>query len=101
MKQKTKVIFRTFIADNDAVAYFPEIPGTLNLANCLCYASCGQHSAAYAGAIENTRPSTKKEIKILSRELNRIGYVLEPRKRFSQSMRDARKNELRRIEKTH
>lgn len=83
--QKTKVLFR-FVKYPDGVrevlALFPREAGDMNPATCSCYAQCGQHSTAdLAGMIAQSRPATAAESRPLLRELRRIGYKLDVRKR--------------------
>lgn len=81
--QKTIVVFRKFKDLGDIVALFPyeiEYPDGA----CESYQHVGQHSAAhYTHCIAISRPATPAEYAPLKRELERIGYSLVIRKRFS------------------
>lgn len=84
--QPTPVIFRTFKHGTpETYALFPEIPATMSPGLCMSYAHVGQHSAALASCLPNTRPATPEEIAPLREELERIGYVLRPVKRFTRA----------------
>ena len=83
---KTSVIFRTYKKDGDVIALFPELPADSSRWHCLSYQSIGQHGAASCCIDPDTRPSTKKEIETLSRELRQIGYDLDVKRRFSRAM---------------
>ena len=83
---KTSVIFRTYKKDGDVIALFPELPADSSRWHCLSYQSIGQHGAASCCIDPDTRPSTKKEIETLSRELRQIGYDLDVKRRLSRTM---------------
>jgi hypothetical protein len=94
---KTKVIFRKWKGTGDVIALFPEVPGTVNPAHCLSYERHGQHGAAHlAGVIANTRPASPEESADLARELERIGYELEPVTRTPGNAWDTRRVEISR-----
>ena len=83
---KTSVIFRTYKKDGNVIALFPELPADSSRWHCLSYQSIGQHGAASCCIDPDTRPSTKKEVEALSRELRKIGYDLDVRRRLSRAM---------------
>ena len=70
----TKVIFRKFKSTGEIIAFFPEIPGTVNYAeDCLSYMHIGQHGAASLYP-DSTIPANKLEYNDLYNELVLIGY---------------------------
>jgi len=97
--EKTKVVFRVFMPDKeskDVIALFPEIASDYYGAECLSYMHVGQHSGAdYEGLISITRLATPAEYKSLAKELRRIGYRLDIRKRCSHAMRNKRIQDAR------
>jgi hypothetical protein len=91
-----KVIFRKFMAkDGEVYALFPEIPATSNPNECTVYAHHGQHGSGLAGALPGTRLATEEEAAPLKRELERIGYKLDPVRRFTPQMAATRKAAIR------
>ena len=75
-----KVMFRmeknSRTGEEEALAIFPELPGTNDPATCLCYAHRGQHSSAdTAYAIRATRLAKPTEYAALLAELRAHGYV--------------------------
>lgn len=93
----TKVVFRTF-PDGDVLALFPELPATYDPRFCESYAHIGQHSAASAYCLVGcTRPATPSEIRPLAKELRRIGYRLDVRKRITSRMHDMRIRTINRL----
>lgn len=82
-EEATLVVFRTFNDKyQDAIALFPEHVTYPN-GDCESYQHLGQHGTAnYNHCISMSRPSTEKEIQILKRELESIGYNLKIRKRY-------------------
>ena len=94
---KTKVIFRKWNQGGDIIALFPEIPATVNPAHCLSYEHTGQHGTAHlSGVVANTRPATLGESADLARELEQIGYDLEPITRTPAGAFDLRRVEITR-----
>jgi len=94
----TKVIFRKFKDGyKEVIALFPEIPGTTDPYTCLSYMRVGQHSSASVGIIDSTTLAKPEEYADLKEELERIGYVLDVRKKHIDSMLNARRKELNRI----
>lgn len=84
---KTKVIFRIWPKSKggEAIALFPRQSGTANPHTCLSYQHTGQHGAASLdlfGALKLAKPAEFRE---LSKELRRIGYTLDIRKRATRS----------------
>lgn len=76
--EKTLVVFREF-KDGEIIALFPEIAENNYL--CSSYMNIGQHGAAcYHGVIEQTKPA--KDFKKLEKELERIGYSLDIKKKY-------------------
>lgn len=94
---KTKVIFRTFRKGGDTLAMFPEIPADAMGDFCQSYQHVGQHGAASPSLPGVTRPATPEETAPLRRELEAIGYALEPRAKVSFAMHKARREEARRL----
>jgi len=83
----TLTVFRKY-RNNDApwygdiVALFPEIPAYDSY--CLCYQHVGQHgSADYSFVINITEPAKPEEYQDLKEELERIGYRLKIRKKWT------------------
>jgi len=87
MKEKTKVIFRKFQDQNkDVVALFPEIPCDIDKRYCSSYMHLGQHgSADYHYVISISVPAKEPEYQELKDELEKIGYILDIRKRFTKN----------------
>lgn len=75
---KTKVIFRMFGAE--CVALFPQDAGTMDPYTCSSYAQVGQHSSACTTPYKSPL-ATRKQYASLARELRRIGYKIDIRKR--------------------
>ena len=90
---KTKVIFRKF-PEGDIIALFPEIPGSMNPIECLCYQHIGQHGSANTLLIYDTKPATAEEFQSLYNEISNIGYDLQICKRISRKMDLTRIKEL-------
>jgi hypothetical protein len=94
-QEKTKVVFRVW-PGGDVLALFPEEPGDCDGRFCSSYMHVGQHSSAdYTGCIQATRPAQPVEYADLAKELERIGYVLDIRKRAGRNSRDAMLSKLR------
>lgn len=82
---KTKVIYRQL--ENECIAIFPELPGTMDPNTCLSYMRVGQHSSCDPfGLARKCRLSTAKERAELARELARIGYRLARVERMTSDM---------------
>lgn len=78
---KTVVVFRKFKDWNDIVALFPEEVNYPD-GSCESYQHIGQHGAAnYQHCIRTSVPAKPNEYKDLQRELEKIGYDLDIRKR--------------------
>jgi hypothetical protein len=86
----TKVIFRTWRTTGEVIALFPEIPHDRHGHHCESYMHVGQHSGASPDLSDYTRPSTPDEIAPLRRELERIGYVLDVRRKVTAAMHRSR-----------
>lgn len=69
----TPVIFRKEFGDS-VIAFFPTLPGTINVNTCQCYAHVGQHSTAHIDYYNGTERATHYEYKDLLSELQWIGY---------------------------
>lgn len=81
---KTRVIFRRWkgARHSNAIALFPDLPGTVNVATCLSYERIGQHGAAdLSFVIFDTRPAHGHDVQELREELTRAGYDLHEVKR--------------------
>jgi hypothetical protein len=83
IEKPTRAVFRKYKA-GDIIALFPDeeysrtSPGLIS-----SYMRVGQHSGAdYLGVMSETVPAAPKEYESLKRELERIGYMIEPIKRF-------------------
>lgn len=82
---KILVVFRVWRATPKTVlALFPaEDEGS---GHCSSYEHIGQHGGAnYQGCIKATRPAQPEEYADLKRELERIGYELEIRTRYTRT----------------
>ena len=92
-----KVIFRKFKDGGDIIAIFPEIPATLNAAECESYQTVGQHGACAPDGLirEATVPATPDEYQALKEELESIGYKLDIRQRYIRDMVEAHLRALR------
>lgn len=90
----TKVIFRKF--QGEIVALFPELPANHESRLCMSYAHIGQHSGAdIQGVIDNSKLAKESEYKSLEEELERIGYNLDVKKRYSYKMYQNRVDEIK------
>ena len=87
--KQTLVIFRKYKKGGDILALFPDEPADTAGMHCTCYEHCGQHgSANYKHCMDVlTVPATPAEYADLKAELERVGYSLIIRKRFSRSSR--------------
>lgn len=93
----TLVIFKMEGKGTDAspIAFFPEIPGTIDPYTCSLYVHHGQHSAACTGYASHLKPATPEQYAPLLRELERIGYEnLKPVRKFLRSHLETRKSKL-------
>lgn len=96
---KTKVIFRKW-KNGDIIALFPEEPGNHDASTCNSYEHSGQHGSAEPRyVIQATTPAKPAEYANLQRELERIGYDLDVKKLYTNSMYVARISELYRLRK--
>jgi len=82
-ESKTIVIFRKWKGEHDDIlALFPEIDA--GECQCQSYLHIGQHGGAdYQYCIRSTVPATPEEYKDLKEELEKIGYNLIIRKRYT------------------
>ena len=83
MMQKTVVIFKKDIQNNnEIIAFMP-----YNICNWqgdfTCYAHIGQHSATCDGYFRQCKTATQDEYKSLLNELISIGYNVEIKKRIN------------------
>lgn len=84
---KTKVIFRVWPKHEggEPIAIFPQLPGNGSSQTCLSYMHTGQHSACDIHGLTRTlRLATPTEYSPLAKELRRLGYRLDIRKRHTQ-----------------
>jgi len=80
---KTLVVFRKFKDHGDVVALFP---ANYLGDNCESYQHIGQHGVAnYAYCMRVTLPATPAEYAPLERELERIGYRLNIKRRYTRA----------------
>lgn len=92
---KTKVIFRVAKdASREVVALFPAVAGTRDPWSCSCYVHMGQHSSASVDYVHASRLAKPAEYRPLAKELRRIGYRLDIRRRFTRADLGARKEQL-------
>ncbi len=97
---KTKTVFRTWRRKGgETIALFPEIPYDIHGHHCESYMHTGQHGGAYPGAITGTRPATPDEIAPLRRELESLGYEIEPRAKVTRAMDETRRAAAREARK--
>jgi hypothetical protein len=68
-----KVIFKK--EGDSVVAFFPELPGTLDPCTCASYAHIGQHSSASVLYASSLKPARGVETLELTAELIRQGYA--------------------------
>lgn len=91
---KDKVIFRKWKDTGDVIAIFPECPGNF-IGHCMSYERVGQHGVCNAPhVINNSTLCTPEEYASLKEELESIGYDLEVRKRYIQTMVQERKKRM-------
>lgn len=103
---KTKVIFRVWSDftghgrraesySNQVIAIFPQEAGAMSLDTCLSYMHVGQHSACGPqGLTQQLRLATPKEYRPLARELRRIGYRLDIRRRITRQDLEIRRSQI-------
>lgn len=93
---KTKVIFRRDRTKaGEVIALFPAIAGTYDPGTCSGYVHLGQHlSADLFVTVQSTRLAKPGEYRDLARELRRIGYRLDIRKRAARADYEARKTQI-------
>lgn len=97
-EETTLVVFRRWRDSGDTIALFPAIPSDIDGWLCLSYEHVGQHGGAdYCGVVAATRPATDEEAASLAEELARIGYRLQPIKRASRHIHEARRAAARAI----
>lgn len=88
-----KVLFRMF--RGEVLALFPTECGTNDPGTCMSYEHVWQHgSADCAGIIRDSRPASRAEFAPLARELRRIGYRLDIRKRSTRHDYTTRKAQI-------
>ncbi len=81
-KKETLVIFR-HEEQGGVYALFPEDRFSYDL-SCTAYQHVGQHCGAdYTGCIARSRPAAPEEYADLKKELERVGYRLKIRKRWT------------------
>ncbi len=94
---KVPVLFRMMRGEHAPLALFPTLPGTNERHTCTSYEHMGQHgSADLRGCMNSSRPAKPSEYAPLAKELRRIGYKLEIKKRSSYAMDKLRYAELKR-----
>lgn len=82
---KTITIFRKY-KDGEIIALFPAEKWNRNDNTCTSYVHVGQHGAAdYDYVVSRTSLATPEEYADLKAELERIGYELDVKKRYSLS----------------
>ena len=91
-----RVIFRRWRDTGTLIALFPGLPADYEGWFCDAYEHVGQHGGAdYHGVIQATQPVNVEEAAPLAEELERIGYVLQPIKRASDRVHEARRTTAR------
>lgn len=95
---KIAVIFRTLKDNGDAIALFPFEASDNSGWCCQSYQHVGQHGAASPVITQSkySRPCTKAEASELAKELRRIGYKLDIRKRIPRNAFDVRRRQVKR-----
>ena len=82
MSEREIVIFRKWRDGGEVIALFPCEPTEILNRYCSCYQHIGQHGEADLPlVIARTVPATPREYRELAKELRRIGYKLDIRKR--------------------
>lgn len=97
--EKTIVVFRIWPKreGGDVIAIFPELPGTMDPYTCQSYQTIGQHGSCDPSGLTNKlRLATSTEYAELMSELERIGYVLDVRKRIPSNSLDIRRTLIKR-----
>lgn len=94
---KTDVIFRRFKQGRDVIALFPAIAGDSSPDTCQSYQHVGQHGAASVRLMRDTVPAylTEPDTYALKKELEGIGYDLNPVERFTARHLTARLAQIR------
>jgi len=90
------VIFRAERAGDfrgEVTAVFPTLPGT-GPGDVTVYAHNGRHGTGCRGWYQGTRPATEAESAPLRRELESLGYVLAPVKRWTRRHDEIRAAEI-------
>lgn len=85
--EPTPVIFRAEkkgIYKGQVTAVFPTLPGTYDPSSFGIYAHVGQHGSGSHGWYVETRAAKPEECTELAQELERIGYLLDVRQRWTQ-----------------
>lgn len=78
-KEKTVVVFRIY-KEGDVIALFPHVDE--GHGRCQSYMHVGMHGPAdYTGVVQSTRLAKPDEYTSLARELGRLGYRLDIRRR--------------------
>lgn len=90
-KQRTKVIFRSWLSGAGIIALFPQEPSDRFGHYCSSYEHVGQHGAASPDLNHATRLATPEEYAPLFAKLTRLGYRLAIGKKVT-----ARDNAIRR-----
>jgi len=94
---ETVAIFRVW-ENGNVIAFFPEVPASLDGSLCQSYEHVGQHGGAdYLRCVGQTRPATLSERWRLTLELREIGYTLRPARRATRQMHDTRRREAKRM----
>lgn len=94
--EETVVIFRTWKkSPHSVIAVFPEEPSDVYGFHCMSYERVGQHGGcSWSVILERTRPALPEEYERLHEELEKIGYKLKIRKRYTYKMYQALKDKL-------
>jgi hypothetical protein len=91
---KTKVIFRIW-PEGDIIALFPQEASDPNPYHCSSYMHQGQHAAANPQALTYLlRRATPAEYRPLAKELRRLGYRLDIRRRITRQDLEVRRAQL-------
>ena len=92
---KTTVIFRKW-NNGQIIAIFPEIPADHCYGHCMSYEHIGQHGTCAPGyVIHATTQASEAEALPIRKELESIGYELQVRLRYCESMQQRRFSEMR------
>lgn len=95
---ETRVIFRRWegARRTNAIALFPDLPGTLNPYTCLSFQHIGRYGATDLDfAMTDTRPAHGHDVQELREELTRAGYALHEVKRTPRDALAKRKEALK------